>query len=97
VKRDVESFGGRIDAVYYCPHHPDAEIPEYRIDCDCRKPKPGMLLRGIAEFDADPNRCFFLGDQPTDMQAAKAAGVRGVLYEGGSLLAAVRRAAETAR
>jgi len=97
VRADAAKDGAHIDAVYYCPHYPDSELPEYRLDCDCRKPKPGMIMRGIDDFSADPTKCFFLGDQNTDMEAAAAAGIRGFLYEGGSLLDAVRRAAETAR
>jgi D-glycero-D-manno-heptose 1,7-bisphosphate phosphatase len=97
MKKDAANHGARIDAVYYCPHYPDSDMPEYRLDCECRKPKPGMILKGIADLDGDPALCFFLGDQPTDMQAAEAAGIQGFLYEGGSLLAVVRRAAETAR
>lgn len=97
VKADAAKDGAHIDAVYHCPHYPESSLPEYRLDCECRKPRPGMILRGIEDFNADPAECFFVGDQPTDMEAAAAAGIRGFLYEGGSLLSAVRRAVETAR
>ena len=86
----LNEVGAHFDAVYFCPHLPDDE-------CDCRKPKPGMILRGLEAFDGNPSQCFVLGDKATDIQAAEAAGVSGVLYEGGSVLEAVRRAARTSR
>lgn len=82
--------GGRFDAVYYCPHHPDE-------DCDCRKPKPGMIHQALRDFGAQPEDCFLLGDKETDLEAAARAGVPGHLYEGGSVLEAVARAARTSR
>jgi D-glycero-D-manno-heptose 1,7-bisphosphate phosphatase len=77
--------GAHVDATYHCPHHPTEARGEYLADCECRKPGPGMLLRAIAEFHPDVERSFMLGDKPTDMEAARAAGVRGVLYRGGDL------------
>ena len=86
----LQEVGAHLDAVYFCPHLPED-------DCDCRKPRPGMILRGLRELNADAQDCFLLGDKPSDMEAALAAGVQGVLYEGGSVLEAVRRAARTSR
>jgi len=83
---ELAEAGAQIDGYYFCPHLPDS-------DCECRKPKPGMILDGLRDFGGDPSRSFFIGDKATDMEAAAAAGVRGVLYSGGSLLAAVREAA----
>jgi D,D-heptose 1,7-bisphosphate phosphatase len=60
----------RVDAWYYCPHH-----PEFTGDCDCRKPAPGMLLRAMRDFDACPDNCVMYGDKDTDRKAAEAAGV----------------------
>jgi len=77
--------GAHVDAVYHCPHHPTAGVGEYRVACDCRKPGPGMLLAAIAEWEPDVERSFLLGDKESDVQAAEAAGVRGVLYTGGDL------------
>lgn len=64
----------RVDAYYYCPHHPD-----YTGACDCRKPAPDMLLAALRDFDADAPDCVLYGDSASDLQAAVAAGVRGVL------------------
>ncbi len=77
--------GAHVDATYHCPHHPTEARGEYLMDCECRKPGPGMLLRAIAEFQPDVRRSFMLGDKRGDMEAASAAGVRGVLYDGGDL------------
>lgn len=78
--------GARIDAVYACPFHAEATVERYRHpDHPDRKPNPGMLLRAIAEHDIDPARSFMVGDQPSDMEAARRAGVQGLRFEGGDL------------
>jgi D,D-heptose 1,7-bisphosphate phosphatase len=82
--------GAHVDAVYHCPHHPTAGVGEYRRECECRKPAPGMVLRAIAEWEPDVARSFLLGDKSSDVEAAEAAGVRGVLYAGGDLRDVVR-------
>jgi D-glycero-D-manno-heptose 1,7-bisphosphate phosphatase len=64
-----------IDAVYYCPYHPEKALPQYLKDSDWRKPAPGMLLQAIQEFDLDPGESMMIGDRETDMQAAEAAGI----------------------
>lgn len=68
--RDVE-----LDGIYFCPHHPDAGEGEYRQDCDCRKPKPGMLLDAQKSLDIDMAASYIVGDKAADMQAGQAAGV----------------------
>ncbi|HDR8911062.1 TPA: D-glycero-beta-D-manno-heptose 1,7-bisphosphate 7-phosphatase [Burkholderia multivorans] len=69
-----------IDKVYFCPHHPDAGLGEYRVACECRKPLPGMLLRARDEFDVDMARSIMIGDNLTDVEAALAAGVGRVFW-----------------
>ncbi|MCF6437997.1 D-glycero-beta-D-manno-heptose 1,7-bisphosphate 7-phosphatase [Pseudoalteromonas luteoviolacea] len=64
-----------IAGVYFCPHHPKKALPQYLRDCDCRKPKPGMLLQAIEEHDIDPTTSIMVGDKASDMKAAIAAGV----------------------
>ena len=86
---EVRARGGNIDDLRYCPFHADAIEPGYRRESDWRKPAPGMILDLIARWELDPQRCALVGDQTTDMQAAAAAGIRGKLFEGGNLLAAV--------
>ena len=85
--------GAHIDDVRFCPNHPDEGIGAYRVDCGRRKPGPGMLLEAMAHLDADPALTVMIGDNDSDLEAAAAAGVRGVRYEGGSLLELVRRVA----
>lgn len=68
-----------IDAFYYCPHLPEATVPGYGGECDCRKPKPGMLLRAAKDWDIDLARSFMVGDQPRDVEAGRTAGVRSIL------------------
>ena len=73
----------RIDGIYYCPHHPEIGAPPYRQPCDCRKPKPGMMLRAAREFDLDLASCVMIGDRYGDVATAHAAGARGVLLLSG--------------
>ena len=75
--------GAYLDAIYYCPHHPhkgyEGEVPELKIDCDCRKPKPGMLLRAAGDFNIDLSASWMIGDGENDIKAGKAAGCRTAL------------------
>lgn len=64
-----------LDGIYFCPHHPEAVIEEYRQVCDCRKPQPGMLLQAQKELNIDLAASYMVGDKIEDMQAAAAAGV----------------------
>lgn len=93
--------GAYIDALYYCPHHPhkgyEGEIPELKIDCNCRKPKPGMLLKAAADYNIDLTQSWMVGDGENDMLAGIAAGCRTLQIgrnEKASLLKAVQRIME---
>jgi len=70
--RLLASDGASLDGIYYCPHHPDEGRPPYRADCDCRKPKPGMLNRASRELGIDLSRSFVIGDKSDDILAGKA-------------------------
>ena len=74
--------GAVLDAVYYCPHHPTEGVGEFRIVCDCRKPKTGMIQRAARELDLDPTLSYVVGDQMSDIELAKGAGATGVLIRG---------------
>jgi D-glycero-D-manno-heptose 1,7-bisphosphate phosphatase len=74
----VREAGARIDAVYYCPHHPREGAPPFRRECDCRKPLPGMLRRAAREHDIDLGASWMIGDSLVDLEAAAAAGARAV-------------------
>lgn len=87
----LETLLGRehafLDRIYYCPHHPEkgfpGERPELKVDCDCRKPKTGMIQRAVTELNLDLARSWFVGDTTTDLQTAKNAGVRSILVHTG--------------
>lgn len=83
---ELARFGAHIDAFVYCPYHPDGVIEAYRRTSPCRKPEPGMILDLLARFPVDPASVLMIGDQPSDLAAAHAAGVEGRLFVGGSLL-----------
>ena len=68
-----------VDTIYYCPHHPDAKVERYKIQCDCRKPKPGMLIRAIKEFNIDIKSSVLVGDKWSDIETGHAAGCKSVL------------------
>ncbi|MGL4614830.1 MAG: D-glycero-beta-D-manno-heptose 1,7-bisphosphate 7-phosphatase [Shewanella sp.] len=67
--------GVELDGIYYCPHHPEKGVGDYKVDCDCRKPKPGMLNDAAKFLKIDLSQSVMVGDKAEDMQAAKAAGV----------------------
>jgi D-glycero-D-manno-heptose 1,7-bisphosphate phosphatase len=73
-----------LDAIYYCPHHPDGIIPELAIRCDCRKPQPGMLLRAAEDLDLDLQSSWFVGDILDDIEAGNRVGCRTILVDLGT-------------
>jgi D,D-heptose 1,7-bisphosphate phosphatase len=79
--------GAWLDAIYYCPHHPHrgyhGEVPELKIECDCRKPKPGMVLQAKADFNLDLTQSWMIGDSALDIRTARSAGMRAVLVRTG--------------
>ena len=74
--------GAYLDAIYYCPHHPhkgyEGEIPELKIECECRKPKPGMLLKAASKYNIDLTKSYMVGDGENDIKAGVAAGCKTV-------------------
>jgi len=75
--------GARIDGFYVCPHHPVYGNGIYKRECECRKPKPGLLLQAAAELDIDLARSYMVGDMLKDVEAGKKVGVKGVLVRTG--------------
>jgi D-glycero-D-manno-heptose 1,7-bisphosphate phosphatase len=82
LETDLGREGAYLDDIFYCPHHPDkgfpGERPEYKIGCECRKPKPGLFFRAAEKYNIDLSRSYMAGDSPRDMEAALAAGCRPV-------------------
>ena len=74
MRTELEKKGARIDGEYYCLHHPQAKLAEYKVNCNCRKPKPGLMLRASEDFGLEPAQCYAIGDSLTDVEAGKAAG-----------------------
>ncbi|TSA55925.1 MAG: HAD-IIIA family hydrolase [Planctomycetaceae bacterium] len=82
-KKVFEKSGCKIERFYYCPHHPEATLPEYRIKCDCRKPRPGMLLQAAREYNLDLSASFMIGDRISDIIAGYRAGCTTILVKTG--------------
>jgi D-glycero-D-manno-heptose 1,7-bisphosphate phosphatase len=82
---ELAKTGARIDRIYHCPFHEEGTIEKYRKDSYDRKPKPGMLIRAMTDFPVIKEQSFLIGDKQADLDAAKAAGVRGFLFSGGNL------------
>jgi D-glycero-D-manno-heptose 1,7-bisphosphate phosphatase len=82
---DLAKIGAHIDAFEYCPYHPEAIIEQYRQVSRRRKPAPGMINDLLERFPVDVSRSILIGDKPTDLEAARAAGIKGYLYVGGHL------------
>lgn len=79
----LSEAGARLDGRFYCLHHPAATVVEYRVECDCRKPKPGLLRAAARQFGLDLGQCYFIGDSERDVSAAQAAGCQPVLLQRG--------------
>ena len=86
MQEQLAAEGAHIDRFYFCPFHEDAVEDRYRqADHPDRKPNPGMLLRGLADFSIAPENALMIGDKAADMEAARRAGVTGFLFSGGDL------------
>jgi len=93
MQKDLASRGARVDAFYYCPHHPEGTIKALAVQCRCRKPGIGMLEQAASEHSVDRESSFLIGDKDEDMAAARAFNIRGIRFNfrADSLAALVRR------
>lgn len=82
IARELEAYGARVDAWFYCPHHPDGK-DSYSLPCRCRKPLPGMLLDAACQLDIDLKSSVMIGDKRADIEAGIAAGCRPILVRSG--------------
>lgn len=78
LEKELSKKKAHVDGFYYCPHHPEAKIKKYRLECDCRKPKPGMILRSAKDFNIDLKQSFLIGDRQSDILAGKNAGCKTI-------------------
>jgi D-glycero-D-manno-heptose 1,7-bisphosphate phosphatase len=83
LKLSLAEENARLDGVYYCAHHPSVGEPPYRLDCDCRKPKPGLIQRASADFDIDLDNSWMVGDRYSDIELANNAGLKSAFVLSG--------------
>ncbi len=82
MQENLRLYDAFFDAIYYCPHHPQAQVEKYRVECNCRKPKPGMIERAAMEHDIDLSLSVLIGDHASDLKAGQAAGVGKLVLVG---------------
>ena len=91
VQEELKKIGAHIDSFYYCPHHEEGTVAPYNVKCECRKPKPGMILQACKDFDIDVKQSYMIGDMPRDIECGINAGVKGTcLFDGVDLLKSVK-------
>lgn len=83
LQRRLSRKGAKIDAIYYCPHHPDANLKQFRLNCDCRKPNTGMIKKALRDFDIDLRKSFLIGDRTGDILTGHRTGLQTILVKTG--------------
>ena len=94
MKHNLSEKGARIDDVYYCFHHPDPKqvVTKSLLEtCDCRKPKPGLILQAAQDWNIDLSQSWMIGDSETDIQAGQAAGCQTIFVTGGLRIEDIHR------
>lgn len=81
--KNLRRRGARLDAIYFCPHHKDGVVRDFKIDCECRKPKTGMIKKAAKEFNIDVKKSYVIGDKYTDVEFAKNAGCIAIMVKTG--------------
>ena len=81
--KSLNNKGAIIDGIFYCPHHPAGIIPEYSMECDCRKPKTGLIHQALEAFDIDMSKSYMVGDRHVDIELAYRLEIDGVLVKTG--------------
>ena len=93
LRQELDRLGAGLDGVYYCPHHPSEGVAPYVIRCQCRKPNSGLVERAVRDLNLDLMHSYVVGDQGTDMQLARRAGIKGILIQNGGADRASTRSA----
>jgi D-glycero-D-manno-heptose 1,7-bisphosphate phosphatase len=83
LKRELQNESAQLDAIYYCAHHPSVGEPPYKFDCDCRKPKTGLIDRAVKDFEIDLAKSWMIGDRYSDVELARNAGLRSAFVLSG--------------
>lgn len=94
LRQELDRRGAALDGVYYCPHHPSEGVAPYVMRCQCRKPNPGLLERAVRDLRLDLMHSYVVGDQGTDMQLARRAGIKGIWIRNGNDAGASTRSVE---
>ena len=81
----LEAEGVALDGLYFCPHHPEGPVPEFKRACDHRKPEPGMILSAARDLGLEPAQCWMIGDKDSDVEAGRRAGCRSLLIGRGEV------------
>jgi D-glycero-D-manno-heptose 1,7-bisphosphate phosphatase len=79
----IESEGAKLDGIYYCAHHPSLGEAPYRLECDCRKPKPGLISKAAQDLEIDLSESWMVGDRYSDIEVARNAGVKSAFVLSG--------------
>ncbi|SDP05549.1 D-glycero-alpha-D-manno-heptose-1,7-bisphosphate 7-phosphatase [Selenomonas ruminantium] len=87
---ELAKIGAHLDALFYCPHHPQGKILQYTKACNCRKPATGMVDEACCHFHINRVKSFLVGDSDNDMECARRAGLTGIYYDGGNLLTRIK-------
>ena len=85
MKSELFKKGITIKQTFFCPHHPMAKIEKYRVVCDCRKPKPGLLHQVFSKYNIDKSKSFLIGDKETDIEAGRSAKIKSLLFNTNNL------------
>jgi D-glycero-D-manno-heptose 1,7-bisphosphate phosphatase len=83
MKESLLKDGATVDGIFFCPHYPGGIVPEYSIDCDCRKPRTGLIKQACGQFEIDMSRSYMIGDHYSDMELAERADLRAILVKTG--------------
>lgn len=83
LKKELSEAGAKLDAIYFCPHHPQGKVKKYAIECDCRKPKTGMIDQAIKDFEIDLEHSFLIGDRYRDILFGKKLNMKSILVKTG--------------
>jgi D-glycero-D-manno-heptose 1,7-bisphosphate phosphatase len=83
MKESLLKEGATVDGIFFCPHYPGGSVPEYSIDCDCRKPRTGLIKQACGQFEIDMSRSYMIGDHYSDMELAERADLRAILVKTG--------------
>ena len=86
IDKELEKYNAHIDAYYFCPHHPEHGIGKYRVDCECRKPRDGMLRKALEDYNINAHNSYVIGDKVGDAYSGAGLGIKGIIVESGHKL-----------